>query len=129
MGCCDKITSIISGNVNYLANELLTIAGLPREHYAYADERLKICKDCEHRGFVSLNEYVVWGIENREALIEHFDDLTKVGDFPARKEPYGSSEHQVCTMCKCFILKKVFSERENCPLEKWKGFGPDPAAF
>jgi hypothetical protein len=84
--------------VNYLANELLTIAGLPREHYAYADERLKICKDCEHRGFVSLNEYVVWGIENREALIEHFDDLTKVGDFPARKEPYGSSEHQVCTI-------------------------------
>lgn len=117
MTCCGKTKKLINigkGYVNYTLDRLFD---LPKEKKELAERKIKRCQLCPYHTWLKKSEYLKYLKELGIEVIKNFDQLEKLPPLPKKKNHLGT--RLFCTICKCWIPAKAYSEDETCPKDLW----------
>jgi hypothetical protein len=122
VGCCGgkirKIVSIAAGNANATVRALADLFSLPTEKYEYADSRIRVCQCCEFKTWMTTMEFAAWLRANAKEIAGNLEQLEALPPLPIQEYKPGSK--LVCSICKCWVVKKAYSTGEKCPLGYWQ---------
>jgi hypothetical protein len=117
MGCCgkkiQKIASIAEGNLRAADHFLRDLFTLPVEKYEYAEVRIRICQQCDFRTWMTKREYLTWLKANAKQVIVNIEDLEALPPLPIQAYKIGTK--LVCSICKCWAVKKAYVKDAKCP--------------
>lgn len=123
MSCCggklrkalDKAGNIVEG---YALSFIDDLFGLPAEKCEQANNRRKICQQCEFSTWFTKMEYARWLWSNKVKVVKNLDGLAELE--PLEIKPYSTGKKLCCSICKCFVPKKARVKEERCPKGKWE---------
>jgi hypothetical protein len=112
-----KVIDIGKSHLKSAVSRLFPRMPILKQSKEESEKRIKICVGCDELTHLTLAEYAAWLAKNSITVIDNFTRLDTLP--PLEKKKKTESTNAYCSVCKCPISAKIWSNNEKCPLNKW----------